>query len=121
MLKPIGILIAILLSVNVTMSATTRIETSSLVLELDQSGNVIVLQDKKENVNYVVQGKSSPLLRIMVDGVYYNPSSLTVKGNKLKLDFTPQKTSVTIAYEVKSSYISFCVDKIVSKETVGVG
>jgi hypothetical protein len=62
-------------------------DTGILLLEFGNNGRVISLRDKRSGKDHLADNQSSPLLSIRVAGEFYEPSSMSVSGDMIILNY----------------------------------
>ena len=103
----------------VSCSSTDHIfETTSLRIELTQTGQIFKLVDKKNGENYLSDKDNSTLLQVCIDDNTFKPTNASYSKTNIILEFGEINTRISIEYKEKTNYLTFEVVDISTEKDI---
>ena len=107
-IRPRSLLFIATLIVATGCSEVVELKTDTFLLQLNNKGDIVGLIDLATKINYLADGRPSPLLSIRVNGSFANPASATYATNTRVITLTyPDGRVAEIGVVETDSHIRF--------------
>lgn len=114
------LLIVLLIVSSCQPDNRTSFESNSLVLNLDEKGNIKQLVDKNSGIDYLALQQDAPFLSIRINNKIHGPASMIFEkeANHLVFYYDSVKVTARVKIEIKESHLTFELAEIDSVDNI---